>query len=117
MARALETVRVALFHKGDSMYYEIIHDRPGRIRFRCGKWLFNEDEANGVVAQLKAVEGVFEVRYREANGGFLVLFEGNARNPSFPKRSARRTQSTARTGAGRRKRRAVRWMKSFAIWS
>ncbi|MDO4399770.1 MAG: heavy metal translocating P-type ATPase [Coriobacteriia bacterium] len=62
------------------MYYEIVHDRPGRIRFRCGKWLFTENEANGVVAQLKAVEGVFEVRYREANGGFLVLFEGNVRN-------------------------------------
>jgi len=61
------------------MYYEIVHDRPGRIRFRCGKWLFSEDEANGVIARLKEVEGVAEVRYREANGGFLVLFSGKAR--------------------------------------
>ena len=61
------------------MQYQIVHDRPGRIRFRCGKWIFAEDEANGVIAQLKAIEGVDEVQYRESNGGFLVLFRGDAR--------------------------------------
>lgn len=79
MARALETARATMY-RGYDMRYEIIHDRPGRIRFRCGKWLFAEDEANGVVAALKQVEGVTEVRYREANGGFLVLFTGGARS-------------------------------------
>ena len=79
MARALETARATMY-RGYCMRYEIIHDRPGRIRFRCGKWLFAEDEANGVIAALKQVEGVTEVRYREANGGFLVSFTGGARS-------------------------------------
>lgn len=61
------------------MHYEIVHDRPGRLRLRCGKWVFAQDEAYGVVELLKQVPGVQEVRYREANGGLLVLFAGDAR--------------------------------------
>ena len=61
------------------MHYQIVHDRPGRIRFRCGKWIFRADEAHGVVARLNEVVGVNEVRYREANGSFLVLYDGRAR--------------------------------------
>jgi len=78
MARALETARAAAL-QGGSMRYDIVYDKPGRIRFRCGKWLFDEGEANGAIALLKEVEGVVEVSYHEANGSFLVLYGGNTR--------------------------------------
>ena len=61
------------------MKYEIMHDRPGRIRFRCGKWLFSPEEAAGVVERLNGVPGVEEVRFHQANGSLLVLYRGKAR--------------------------------------
>jgi cation transport ATPase len=54
--------------------------RLGRIRLRCGKWLFSEEQARGVEAQMLHMDNVTHVAVREANGSILVEYEGNARD-------------------------------------
>ena len=61
------------------MLYEIVQDMPGRLRLRCGRSLFDKDEALGVVQGLCALEGVQDAAVHPANGSILVVFEPRMR--------------------------------------
>ena len=60
------------------MKYEVIHSMEGRVRLRCGKWVFTEEETHGVAAVLRSIEGVSAVSVRKANGSVLVEYSGDA---------------------------------------
>lgn len=59
------------------MKYEVVHSMEGRVRLRCGKWIFTEEETHGVEAALRSIEGVSAVSVRKANGSILVEYSGN----------------------------------------
>ncbi len=61
------------------MRYEIIHDVPGRLRLRCGKWLITEDEGRGIALALCAIPQVETATVRSANGSILVSYQGAGR--------------------------------------
>ena len=57
------------------MIYTIVHEQPGRIRARCGQWVFTEDEAPCVARHLKGLSGVTGAQVHAANGSILVEYE------------------------------------------
>ncbi len=61
------------------MLFTIVHDRPTRMRLRCGKWMFDDEEARGCEGLLRGVPGVRSVVIRPANGSILVEHDGSAR--------------------------------------
>lgn len=61
------------------MLYEIVHEQPCRIRLRCGKYIFDEDEMRGVSLALLDIEGVSKAVVHPANGSILVEHDGTAR--------------------------------------
>ncbi len=54
------------------MFYEIVHEQPCRLRVRCGKFVFDDDEMRGVSMALMQVEGVHSAIVRPANGSILI---------------------------------------------
>lgn len=60
------------------MQYTLVHHAPGRMRFRCGKWMFNQEEQAGLIEYLQNINGVSSVVIRPANGSILVEHEGNS---------------------------------------
>ncbi len=61
------------------MYYEIVHEQPCRLRVKCGKWVFDNDEMRGVSLALMQVEGVRSAIVRPANGSILIEHDEGAR--------------------------------------
>lgn len=57
------------------MYFKIVYDKPGRIRLRSGKWMFDDSQARGISAALLDVNGVTRAEAREANGSILVEYK------------------------------------------
>ena len=62
------------------MLFEIASELPGRLRLRCGKNLFSDDEARGTSYLLMGIEGVRTAEVHAANGSILVTFEPEARD-------------------------------------
>lgn len=60
------------------MHYQIVHELPGRLRFRCGKWVFDSEEVLGVTEYLSELSGVSSVSIRLSNGSILVEHDGSA---------------------------------------
>lgn len=56
------------------MLYRIVQDIPGRLRLRCGRGLFDEEEALGVTQALCALGCVQSAEVHPANGSVLVSF-------------------------------------------
>ena len=62
------------------MHYRIVSDIPGRLRLRCGQYLFSDEEARGVAHALMAIKGVYSAEVHTANGSILVTGSPAARN-------------------------------------
>lgn len=62
------------------MRYRIVSDIPGRLRLRCGRGLFSDEEARGVAHALMAIEGVRSAEVHIANGSILVTGSPGARD-------------------------------------
>lgn len=56
------------------MYYKIVHDKPGRLRLRVGKWILDDPRARGIAGEIKSIPGVDRVVVRTANGSILALY-------------------------------------------
>lgn len=56
------------------MLYRIVQDIPGRLRLRCGRGLFDEEEALGITQALCALGCVESAEVHPANGSVLVSF-------------------------------------------
>lgn len=62
------------------MHYRIVSDIPGRLRLRCGQYLFSDEEARGVAHALMALDGVYSAEVHTANGSILVTGSPAARD-------------------------------------
>lgn len=62
------------------MKFNIICDRPGRLRVRSGRYAFTKEQGYGLEELLCGIEGVSSVCANSANGGVLVLYDNNARD-------------------------------------
>ena len=62
------------------MKYQIVYDKPGRIRFRCGTYAFEKEKEAAV--QKLALEQAFisHAEIHSENGGLLILYKEGARN-------------------------------------
>ena len=58
------------------MHYQVIHHTPGRLRVRCGRGMFNHDQACGIECRLLKLKGVSSVKATPCNGGVFILYEG-----------------------------------------
>lgn len=61
------------------MKYSIAYDSPGRLRLRAGKWAFPENKEESVERFFTGVPGVYSAVASSANGGVLILYNGDAR--------------------------------------
>lgn len=61
------------------MKYSIAYDSPGRLRLRAGKWAFSENKEESVERFFTGVPGVYSAVASSANGGVLILYNGDAR--------------------------------------
>ncbi|MBE7009842.1 MAG: heavy metal translocating P-type ATPase, partial [Ruminococcaceae bacterium] len=61
------------------MKYEIVYDKPGRLRIRLGLYAFTKEEGYGIEAMLGKLSGVSQVESTSANGGLLIRYEEGSR--------------------------------------
>ena len=61
------------------MKFQIVYDKPGRIRFRCGAYAFDKELETAVQKQLLESAAVKKVEAHAENGGILVYYEAGAR--------------------------------------
>lgn len=62
------------------MRYQIVYDKPGRIRFRCGAYAFDKELETAVQKQMLEHPAVKKVEAHAENGGILVYYEAGSRN-------------------------------------
>ncbi len=62
------------------MYYKIVHEQECRLRVRCGKQVFDNDEMRGISLYLQQVEGVVNAIVRPANGSILIEYEAGSKD-------------------------------------
>ena len=61
------------------MVFDIVSELPGRLRLRCGRYLFTEEEARGVAYQIMGLDGVRAAEVHASLGSVLVTFEPSRR--------------------------------------
>lgn len=61
------------------MKFQIVYDKPGRIRFRCGAYAFDKELETAVQKQLLESAAVKKAEAHAENGGILVYYEAGAR--------------------------------------
>lgn len=61
------------------MKFQIVYDKPGRIRFRCGAYAFDKELETAVQKQLLESAAVKKAEAHAKNGGILVYYEAGAR--------------------------------------
>ena len=54
------------------MKFQIVYDKPGRIRFRCGAYAFDKELETAVQKQLLESAAVKKAEAHAENGGILV---------------------------------------------
>ena len=54
------------------MRYQIVYDKPGRIRFRCGAYAFDKELETAVQKQMLEHPAVKKVEAHAENGGILL---------------------------------------------
>lgn len=64
------------------MQYEIVYDKGNRLRLRCGKYAFNEEEGYGIAELLLKKNYIKEVITSYRNGGLLIKYE-NIKKKNF----------------------------------
>ena len=57
------------------MKYKIVYDKPGRIRFRCGQYAFDEQLEHAIELYILASEFVTSADVHYENGGILVCYK------------------------------------------
>ncbi|MCM1529822.1 MAG: heavy metal translocating P-type ATPase [Alistipes sp.] len=62
------------------MKYQIVYDKPGRIRFRCGSCAFEKSLENAVVKAISSNEFVTRAEAHSENGGILVYYKNGHRD-------------------------------------
>lgn len=62
------------------MKFQIVYDKPGRIRFRCGAYAFDKELETAVQKQMLEHPAVKKAEAHAENGGILVYYEEGARN-------------------------------------
>ena len=62
------------------MKFQIVYDKPGRIRFRCGAYAFDKELETAVQKQMLEHPAVRKAEAHAENGGILVYYEEGARN-------------------------------------
>ena len=59
------------------MKYNIVYDRPGRLRVRCGTNVFSAEQGYGIAARLKEGACASEVEVCPVNGSLLIYYPEN----------------------------------------
>lgn len=57
------------------MKYNIVYDKPGRIRFRCGGYAFSRELEYSIYKLLKAEKYITKTEIRCENGGILIYYK------------------------------------------
>ena len=57
------------------MHYQVIHHTPGRLRVRCGRGMFNHDQACGIECRLLKLKGVSSVKATPCNLSLIHISE------------------------------------------
>ena len=65
------------------MKYQIIYDRPGKLRLRMGKYAFSREQGYGIAGMLRRFPGVVSATVSYNNGGILIYYEGSCREALF----------------------------------
>ena len=65
------------------MKYQIIYDRPGKLRLRMGKYAFSREQGYGIAGMLRRFPGVISATVSYNNGGILIYYEGSCREALF----------------------------------
>ena len=59
------------------MKYQIIYDKPGKLRVRMGKYAFSREEGFGISRMLEKIPGIQSVSATCSNGGILIYYGGD----------------------------------------
>ena len=62
------------------MVFDIVSELPGRLRLRCGRNLFTDEEARGVAYEIMGLDGVRTAEVHPSVGSILITFEPPARD-------------------------------------
>ena len=62
------------------MVFDIVSELPGRLRLRCGRNLFSDEEARGVAYEIMGLDGVRTAEVHPSVGSILITFEPPARD-------------------------------------
>ncbi len=62
------------------MVFDIVSELPGRLRLRCGRNLFSDEEARGVAYEIMGLDGVRTAEVHPSVGSILISFEPSARD-------------------------------------
>lgn len=62
------------------MHFNIIYDKPGKLRVRFGQYAFSETQGCGLEERLMEIPGVLSAESNSSNGGLLVRYEGSIRD-------------------------------------
>ena len=62
------------------MKYEIVYDKPGKLRVRFGQYVFNKKQGYRLEECLRALPGVLSAEAASVNGGILVRYQGERRS-------------------------------------
>lgn len=62
------------------MKFQIVYDKPGRIRFRCGSCAFEKSLESAVVKAVASNEFVIRAEAHSENGGILVYYKNGYRD-------------------------------------
>ena len=80
------------------MKYQIVYDKPGRIRFRCGAYAFDKKLETAVQKQMLEYPEIKKAEARSENGGILVYYESGFRNKVIKAVSERDTRGVGEGG-------------------
>ncbi len=62
------------------MVFDIVSELPGRLRLRCGRNLFSDEEARGVAYEIMGLDGVRTAEVHPSVGSILITFDPSARD-------------------------------------
>lgn len=62
------------------MKYQIVYDKPCRIRFRCGAYAFEKEKEAAVYKLISSKDFVNSAEIHSENGGILICYKSGSRN-------------------------------------
>ena len=61
------------------MKFQIVYDKPGRLRVRAGGFAFDKNKECAIFMVLRNFEGVTSVQVHAENGGILITYQNAIR--------------------------------------